>query len=253
MKVRISIEQTDIKGFLNRIIRRYHFEEQDYEQLLKVYEQLQVHMSPYAMYKINHRMTGLSMIDDAQAAMVALTLGSGVDSMKERFTRQGKLSEAYMLDCLANELLLIMYKEFNKAYARFHRRYVKRYVFIGDEISPTAIPQILEDIKGTKKVIEDAESTENEETNMKEILREREDIYANEYGALIPSKSVVFYALLSDNPSQSCEGICMGCGNVLCENRMGDSKQLPNVLAEENNKKSPQGAMNYGYMRIFGA
>lgn len=252
MKVRISIEQTDIKGFLNRLIAKYHFDDQDYEQLFKVYEQMQVHMSPYAMYKINHRMTGLTMIDDAQAAMVALTLGSGVDSMKERFTRQGKLSEVYMLDCLANELLLIMYKEFNKSYAKFHRRYVKRYVFIGDTISPTAIPKILDDIKGVKQTSMDEEETVGD-GDMKEVLREREDIYANEYGALTPSKSVVFYALLSDDPSQTCEGICMGCGNILCENRMADSKQLLGVSIEENNKKSPQGAMNYGYMRIFGA
>lgn len=253
MKVRISVEQTDTKGFLNRIIKKYHFDEQDYEAMLKLYEQMQVHMSPYAMYKINHRMTGVSMIDDAQAAMVALTLGSGVDSMKERFTRQGKLSEVYMLDCLANELLLIMYKEFNKAYARFHRRYVKRYVFIGDEISPTAIPGILDDIKGVKQVQEKVSDTDSADENMQEVLREREDIHANEYGVLIPSKSVVFYALLSDDPSQVCEGICMGCGNVLCENRMESNKQLLKPSVEEDNKKSPQGAMNYGYMRIFGA
>ncbi len=253
MKVRIAIELTDLQGWLKNIISKYHFENQDYDLLSDIYEQMCVHSSPYAMYRINHRMTGISMIDDSQVAMVALTLGSGIDTMKERFARQGQLSEGYMLDCLANELLLVLYKEFNKNYAKFHRRYVQRYVFIGDEISPAAIPQILSDIKGIKPDKSEHSVTEDSQPEFKEILREQEDIRANEYGVLTPSKSVVFYAILSDNPNQICEGICTGCGNVLCDNRVEEYRQLAGLMLEENNKKSPQGAMNYGYMRIFGA
>lgn len=253
MKVRISIEQADRKGFVKKIISKYHFEDKDFEQITKIYEQIRLHMEPYAMYKMNHRMTGLSMIDDAQTAMVALTLGSGIDSMKERFTRQGKLAEAYILDCLSNELLLAMYKEFNKSYAKFHRRYVQRYVFIGDEISPTTIPRMLDDMKGIKQKNEEDTVAALQENTQKEALREQEEICANEYGVLTPSKSVIFYALLSDNPNQQCEGICMGCGNVLCENRIKDTKQLCGLFNEKDERKVSQEAKNYGYMRIFGA
>lgn len=254
MKIRMSIEQSDIKNWLKRLITKYHFEASDYDALYKIYERMQMHMNPYATYRLNHRMTGLPVIDDAQVAIVAMTLGSGIDSLKERYIKKEQLTEAYMLDCIANELLLDLYREFNNSYAKFHRRYIKRYVFIGNEISPTAIPSILQDIKGIKPVTEVECATELTSEQSADALREREEIVSNEYGVLTPSKSVVFYALLTDNANQACEGICMGCSNVNCENRADKYIQLSPFEVEAKKEKAPEKeALNYGYMRIFGA
>lgn len=241
MKIRLSVQNTDLTNWIYHMIEKYHFESSDYGLLNKIYEQMQAVMEPSATYRLNHRMTGLAMIDNAQVAIVAMTLGSGIDSLKERYLSKEQLTEAYMVDCMANEILLDLYKEFNQSYAKFHRRYVKRYVFVGDEISPAQIPVILNDIRGQK---------------------ETEEITANEYGVLTPSKSVVFYAILTENPNQICEGICANCNNTACDNyrlaeecminRSSESKKIPAADGMDEASGPIQQPVNYGYMRIFG-
>ncbi len=265
MKIRISVEQHNIDVFLKKIMDKYHFHEADKEELMKVYEEMQIGMGPYAAYRINHRVTGIKMIDDNQCAIVAMTLGIGVDRLSDRYIRAERLNEAYMLDCIANELLLYMYGEFNEAYARFHRRYVQRYVFIGNEISVSAMPQILDEIKGRRGIPSWAlseettgKSADKTDSATGERLAESNEITANEYGVLTPSKSVVFYAILSENPKQLCEGICMGCNNAECENRINDgvqenSQNIVNKSDEESTRpEETRKNLNYGFQRIFG-
>lgn len=262
MKVRMSVEQQNKDTFIGLVRDKYHFGEKDTEVLEDVYGELQKSVEPYAMYRINQKVTGVAAIDEGPAAVVAMTLGIGVDRQKEAYIGAGRLSEAYMLDCLANELLLKLYAEFNAAYARFHRRYVKRYIFIGDEIPVTVIPSLLTDIRGNKQQAERRENTQKsgkeeksaadageEKTESMEtaeetvelprgVQKEQGEITANEYGVLFPSKSVVFYAALSENPNQACEGICRGCSNPDCEYHADPSDKRQNL--------------NYGYQRIFG-
>ncbi len=280
MKVRMSVEQQNSDEFINQVISKHHFSESDKERLVQVYQQIKMSMGPYAAYRINQKVTGVQAIDDGPAAIVSMTLGAGVDRLQERYMRNGQLEEAYMLDCLASELLLQMYGEFNAAYARFHRRYVKRYVFIGDEIPASAIPDLLRDIKGQKrqpdkqadKQSEEQEQTKteadvNEETGKNlcdsqpayERLMEHDEISANEYGVLSPSKSVVFFAILSENPNQACEGICTGCGNMMCENRTVSGEQADrmeqDMVSDGLNSVETTGTagnLTYGYQRIFG-
>jgi hypothetical protein len=201
-----------------------------------------------------------------------MSLGAGLDRLQERYMREEKLSEAYMLDCISSELLLVMYKEFNVSYARFHRRYVERYVFIGDAIPVTAMRDALDFI--SKRNQEDTETGDKEKsvgeahsemeittaagTDAGEKLAYRDTISANEYGVLTPSKSVVFYAVLSENPAARCQGICLGCGNADCENRYQEVRQLPESISRtgksgrEDRKENKVVELNYGYQRIFG-
>lgn len=280
MKVRMSVEQQNSDEFINQVISKHHFSESDRERLVQVYQQIKMCMGPYAAYRINQKVTGVQAIDDGPAAIVSMTLGAGVDRLQERYMRNGQLEETYMLDCLASELLLQMYGEFNAAYARFHRRYVKRYVFIGDEIPASAIPDLLRDIRGQKrqpdkqadKQPEEQEQAKteadmSEETGKNlcdsqpayERLMEHDEISANEYGVLSPSKSVVFFAVLSENPNQACEGICSGCGNTMCENRVVSETQTDRMARDiafdgQNNAETAGtvGNLTYGYQRIFG-
>ena len=55
-----------------------------------------------------------------------------------------------------------------------------------------------------------------ETTNL--VKKKDNEIIANKYGVLTPAKSVVFYAILTENPAQICEGICENCNNKSCEN-----------------------------------
>lgn len=265
MKVRMSLEQQDKDKLIDKIIDKYHFTDGDRETLIMIYGQLKKYIEPYASYRINQRITGVPDIDDGPSAMVSMTLGAGVDRLQERYIRDDRLEEAYMLDCICAELLLLLYGEFNRSYARFHRRYVKRYVFIGDEIPLTAIPGILTDIRGKKtsaKKNDNAVSENTEEISDTisdsaaecERLMEHDEITCNEYGVLTPSKSVVFYAVLSENPNQMCEGICDGCCNAECENRLkvvlSYDKPAGNNISEIPEDKGSR--LTYGYQRIFG-
>lgn len=240
MRIRMSLEQKNFDDFIDTVISKYHFDEDNKKELIKVYEQMQICMSPYAIYKINQRVTGVSAIDDSQTALVAMTLGDGIDKLQDRFERSGKLDNAYMLECLSNELLLNMYKEFNNSYKRFHRRFVAKYHFIGNDIELERIPSLLEDLYGKK---EDADKAVFDDS-----------ILANEFGVLKPTKSVIFYALLSENPETVCEGICVGCGNPNCENRMREQLNNTNKKVEKEKKVVETVATyNYGYQRIFGS
>lgn len=267
MKVRMMIEQQNIEEFIDAVAEKYHFNEDDKDELLKVYEQMVLCMGPYASYRLNQKVTGLRIIDDSQAAIVAMTLGVGVDRLQDRYMRAEKLEQAYMLECISNELLLKMYSEFNKSYARFHRRYVQRYVFIGTEIPLTNIPKILDEIKGRrvdKKAQEEKSKTVNSEVEMgSEVsakIVDSNEIIANEYGVLTPSKSVVFYAILSENPDQACEGICVGCDSIRCENRISEETHMGmTAISQEGTEDrviypdSIKPNLNYGFQRIFGS
>lgn len=198
-------------------LKKYHFNETDEKDLIEIYDEIVGKCNPYAIYRINHRTTGVRYIDESQTAVCAITMGRAMDDILEGFKVEKMLDKAYMADCLAGEMLLSMYDIFNQEYSKFHRRYVNRYVFIGDTIPLTDMQNILDDIY-------DNEDMENRE------------ITANEYGVIMPSKSVVFYALLTDNPKQICAGICARCGRIDCE---------------QSNIKSTV-TLNYGIQRILG-
>lgn len=247
----MSASKQDRERFIKEIINKYHFEPEAEDDIISVYEKMQSCMKPYAVYRMNQRDTGIKDIDSRQSAIVAMTLGKGIDSLEEQLTDAGKLDEAYILECIAAELLLTMYGDFNKEYAKFHRRYVERYVFIGEEIPATEVPKLLKEVKGVKEAAntcnvekeneqskedldEETENdkTENDKTENDKTENERteieyeDDITANEYGVLTPSKSVIFYAILTENPKQICEGICSSCKNVNCENMIKDCQPV---------------------------
>lgn len=230
MKIRMLTGPQDKEHFVKSIVRKYHFEPESEADITAVYEKMQKYLKPYAVYRMNQRDTGIKEIDNRQSAIVAMTLGNGVDTLKDSLTSEGKLDEAYILECISSELLLAMYGDFNKEYAKFHRRYVERYVFIGDEIPVTVIPKLLKEVKGVKisanSSADDEPDAEDEEAEGKESKASdgenetccEDDITSNEYGVLMPSKSVIFYAILTENPNQICEGVCTSCKNVNCDN-----------------------------------
>ena len=239
MKVRMTVEPENLERFIEKVMVKYHFSVEEKEDLMAVYETMKRYMTPYAIYRINDRMRGNALIDSSQCALVAMTLGEGLDRLLRYYEQEHAIEESYMAECLSNELLLQMYAEFNRCYPRFHRRFVNRYVFIGEEIPLTSIPDLLNELYGRSKTDEKKDG----------------DIFANEYGVILPSKSVVFFAILSNNPNQVCQGICLNCGNSACENRMQDSKQI--VSIGQNSQTQDETAatgvnLTYGYQRIFG-
>lgn len=233
MKIRMNINQPNPERFVEQVMDKYHFGINEKQELTDIYNKIMDQVKPYAAYRINRRVTGIKLIDDSQTALVSMTLGKGIDELKDEYTKKGELDKAYILDCITNELLMKLYVEFNNMYAKYHRRYVKRYVFIGDEISTEKIPELLQEIKETDKTSQSRDNDKDikddlmafsEEIGSMELVEEvsdkksNDDITANKYGVLTPAKSVVFYAVLTENPAQVCEGICENCNNKACEN-----------------------------------
>ncbi len=227
MRVTLSVEKINANNFITNVISKYHFDEPKRKQMTDIYNNIKEVAKPYAIYRINQKATGIRAIDDSQASVVAMTLGSGVDELSESYSKKGGLEEAYIIDCIANELLRYMYEDFNREYGRYHRRYIKKYIFTGDEIPLTKNKELLEQIKNKKKPTpimdldfeNSAEKTSVEAQNTKVNCVDRDEITSNEYGVLTPTKSVIFYALLSDNPNEKCQRICESCNNYSCDTR----------------------------------
>lgn len=188
MKIRMSVEPRNVDLFLRLLMEKYNYCASDKDDFVKVYNALRACITPYAVYRINHKVTGVRAIDDNQCSVVAMTLGAGVDRLSEYYKSCDNEKAYGILECMSDELLNNMYMEFNEAYVRFHRRYISRYIFVGNEISCDAIPDILEAIYSKKA------------SYAAEEINGNDDIRVSESGRLEPEKSVVFYAILSDNP-----------------------------------------------------
>lgn len=234
MRIRLGADTKKPEKMIETVMSRYHFREEDRDELTEVLRRLRLVIAPYAEYKINQHTTGVDIIDKGTSAVVAMSLGAGVDELMSSLLKDERLQEAYMLDCLSSELLLEMYREFNTSYARFHRRYVERYVFVGGSVPLIEMAGILEYLHDGALAKEDVRGDLGDSNN-------QDVITANEYGVLTPSKSVVFYAILSENPSTVCGGICYSCDRAECENRLDER-----LLAKSSNTE-----LNYGYQRIF--
>ncbi|MBE5933218.1 MAG: hypothetical protein E7263_07345 [Lachnospiraceae bacterium] len=217
LRFNISINDIGRDVIIKSTMKKYHFSDTDDKALSDIYGEIVEKCQPYAIYRINHRTTGIRYIDESQTAVCAITMGQAMDDILDGYKDEKMLDKAYMAECLASEMLLRMYDVFNQEYSKYHRRYVNRYIFIGDTIPLTNMQTILDDIY-------DNDDPENRE------------IRANEYGVLIPSKSVVFYALLTDNPKQICAGICASCGRADCQ--QSDIKSTV--------------TLNYGIQKILG-
>ena len=206
--------------FLKEVGKKFHYEERHLTELRGVAEQ----MLPFIRSEAFWAGQKSCIWDDNKDSAVTyedvvMTLGGGVDSLQEEFVRKGLLSECYMLEALASELLLQGYRKYNQ-YIRENRfRYVARYHFPGseEEFPLERIPQMLERL--TPLVV------------------------CNEAFCMLPKKSVVFAAELTQNAQTQCEGICLGCNSVNCPNRITDSSLTERPQADL--------LLNYGYSRIF--
>ena len=97
MKVRMAVEQPNKDAFIEQVMRKYHFSTEEKEALQQVYEKVRTYMAPYAIYRINTRMRGVPLLDAEQSALVAMTLGEGVDRLQEYYEQEHALSESYMV------------------------------------------------------------------------------------------------------------------------------------------------------------
>lgn len=180
-------------AFLERVRVKFHYEETRLEELRAVAEEMYPLLCREAFWE-------RKQAEGQAVERVVMSLGPGVDALQERYSGQGHLSQSYMLEVLAGELLMQGYGAYNRYVAETTDRHVARYHFPGgEEAYPLEmLPDLLKGFHG--------------------------QVTCNEAFCMIPKKSVVFLSELTQDEKVRCEGICEGCNNAHCANRGADGK-----------------------------
>lgn len=212
------IEACDSDGFLSEVIRKYHYREEDADALRETAHRIKKSIEQNACFNCRIREETMEVVME-----VAMTLGEEIDKLQEQYLQKGLLTEGYMIETLASEILLRGYSAFNSWVAEQTEYGVSRYYFLGSskEYPISMLPDLLRNL------------------NL--------PITCNQAYCMIPKKSVAFVAALSSNKNTHCQGICVGCSSPDCPNRMTEDSQTRYRFADMTDRPLP-----YGYTRILG-
>lgn len=200
---------------LRRMCGRYHFSHDSYPLLKAVYESCMKDCRISLYFRLDYK--------EAGQTAVLLTLGDNIDKRQNTCMEEGKMSEAYMMECLAMEILNKAYVQTGHILYEISGMYAGSYKFPGSEL-PLAV---------TADVIEDFQQKE---------------VRCNEMYMLLPKKSVVYLTKMqNEKPKAGKEQLlCAECKNEGCIHRMEPDKESISIKARRALE------LNYGYQRIFG-
>lgn len=212
--------------FLEKVCRKFHYEKERLEELRAVAEEMLPGIRREAFWE--KRSSAVMKERQVEAADriyedVIMSLGKSLDDLQESYQERGLLSESYMLEALAGELLLEGYGEYNQSVKREGDWHVARYHFPGSEedFPLEMVPELLKEFECP--------------------------VNCNTAFCIFPKKSVVFVAELTQDAQVWCESICEGCHNLHCPNRVGSDPPGGHRFA-----RMADLPMSYGYSRIFG-
>lgn len=212
------IDRCDSSEFIGGLCGKHHYPSEEKKPLADVALKMKESMLREAAFSYGLSETSENILE----ASVVITLGAGIDDLQERYMESSLLSECYMAEVIATELLLKSYPICNERIREHFGMHVLRYLF------PGSVPG-----RGLDRIPDMLEQSG---------LR----VTCNDSFCITPKKSVTFYALLTSDEGTVCEGICAGCGRKDCPNRMeGESRygRMPDLAGV---------AFHYGYARIFG-
>lgn len=208
----VLLEEFVSFGFLEKVREKFHFEEKQIEQIREVAEEMLPVLQREAFW--------VRVVYETAYEKVAMSLGQGVDILQERYSEQGRLLHSYIVEVLAGELLMRGYDAYNRYIAGHTDWHVARYHFPGSEeaFPLEMLPELLQDLT--------------------------QEITCNSAFCMIPKKSVVFISELTQDETVHCQGICVGCGNAACPNRVKGTQRIKERIADL--------PLTYGYSRILG-
>ncbi len=195
--INVSLDEGSVASF----IRRYHFNEDDKSEILKIYRQISPRVHAEFHYVLEDDM-------DGKKAIVVMTLGKAFDSYQESIIRSGDIQKAYVIECIGTELMSLAYNEIDQKLYADTGLYAGNYVFAGsDELPLKEIPTLMKKLGQTQ-------------------------ITYNDAYVLIPKKSVVFTALLHEK-RQNRHLDCSKCNSKNCAMRV---EEYRSVKTEQKNK-----------------
>lgn len=170
-----------------QILSRYHFRKGDEARIRELAKRLLSAAEPALYYAPCGPAEPLRLA-------VLVTLGAGVDELQRVCTEEERLSESYMIECIAMELLGNAYEQSAEKIYSHYGLWTGRFSFLGD-----------------RTPIEEMEM-------LFEILNPREISYNQAY-MLTPKKTVAFYTTLMEKRQESYCNQCETCRNTRCAHR----------------------------------
>ena len=170
-----------------QILSRYHFEKKDEGKIRALTECLFSAAAPVLYY------APIGPKEQSRLA-VLVTLGAGVDELQDACTKEGRLGESYMVECIAMELLGNAYEQ---SAERIHDHYG---LWIGGF-----------DFLGSTVPIEEMETLF--------CILEPQEVSYNQAYMLTPKKTVAFYTDLTEVRQESYCNQCAACRNTKCAHR----------------------------------
>ena len=212
--------------FLEGVLKKYHYEEAQASEFQVVAEEMLPLMREEAFWERRVSLEGNKHQSEECNMMhekVVMSLGIGVDRLQEKYSKRELLSQSYMIEVLASELLLQGYAAYNHYIRENTDWHVARYHFLGSEedFPLEMLPDLLKELTPL--------------------------ITCNSAFCMLPKKSVAFIAELTQDDKVQCRGICVGCNNLNCSNRMEDGGLVHKRLSVMTDMP-----LTYGYGRIFG-
>ena len=206
--------------FLEHVREKFHYGETRKAEFQAVAEEMLPLMRKEAFFLEERQAEKDSVIYEN----VVMSLGKALDDLQESYSKKGLLSESYMLEVLASEVLMRGYEAYNRYVSGNTDWHVAKYHFPGSEeaFPIEMLPQLLQ--KVTLQVT------------------------CNDAFCMQPKKSVAFVAELTQDEKVQCQGICVGCHNLHCANRITDDDPVKRRITEMTDMP-----LTYGYSRIFGA
>lgn len=173
----LRLSQTDME----RAQKRYHFEDHKY-LFTEIYKKLVKQIQPVLYYNYEQI--------DRNKMIGVISLGTAPDICMDDYQQQELFLEAYAVDCLSLELLNCSYRQLKEIVYREQRQFLEAMHFCDTEELKVLIPKL-------------------------KCLWPSFPVQVNDAGALIPSKTVVFYGYLS---TQACtlEHVCATCSRKDC-------------------------------------
>ncbi|MCM1214712.1 MAG: hypothetical protein NC331_09130 [Lachnospiraceae bacterium] len=221
-----TLDEFPAPAFLEKVRGKFHYAEEQLPELQAAAEEMLPLMREEAFWESRSVFSGKpcrTEAPDAEFAYVVMSLGKGIDRLQESYSEKGLLTQSYMIEVLAGELLLEGYGAYNRYVRKNTDLHVARYHFPGSE---EAFPlEMLPKLLG-------------------KLTRE---VTCNPAFCMVPKKSVAFVCELTRDENVRCQGICVGCGNLYCPNRVTDDDSVRKRLAGAADMP-----LTYGYSRIFG-
>lgn len=188
--MRKALEPYMTENTYSQILSRYHFQEDKKALLHSLDKQLSQRIDAVVYFapKSSQEETRLAVL---------VTLGAGVDNLQEEYTAAGQLSETYMIECIAMELLKNAYEQAAEMIYDYYGLWMNGFDFLGDRIP-------LEEME-----------------RMFDIL-EPEEISYNQAYMITPKKTAAFYTTLTDSRTAAYCNLCNTCSHTRCIHRKGN-------------------------------